>query len=338
MLKTVAQRLLMMCLILIGVMTVTFFLSRVLPGSPVELMLGAKPTAEQIAQAEEELGLNKPLIEQYFIFLSDAVRGDFGTSLITGQAVTQDVFIRATATFELVTLALLLALAVGVPLGVKAAVKKEQLLDHSVRTASVAAVAIPVFFLGLLLQVIFAGKLSLLPLQGRIDSGVLLDHPFPRITGFYLFDTLIAGEWGAFASAIRHLLLPVLTLSLASMATIIRVTRSMMIEALQEDYIRSVRAYGVPQKDIHYLYALKATLIPLLTVVGLTYGFMLGGSFIVEYVFDWPGVGGYMVQALLNNDFTAVMGVTFFVAFAYLLINLVIDLIYHAVDPRLRSS
>ena len=146
MFKTVAQRLLMMCLILIGVMTVTFFLSRVLPGSPVELMLGAKPTAEQIAQAEEELGLNKPLIEQYFIFLSDAVRGDFGTSLITGQAVTQDVFIRATATFELVTLALLLALAVGVPLGVKAAVKKEQLLDHSVRTASVAAVAIPVFF------------------------------------------------------------------------------------------------------------------------------------------------------------------------------------------------
>lgn len=338
MFKTVAQRLLMMCLILIGVMTVTFFLSRVLPGSPVELMLGAKPTAEQIAQAEEELGLNKPLIEQYFIFLSDAVRGDFGTSLITGQAVTQDVFIRATATFELVTLALLLALAVGVPLGVKAAVKKEQLLDHSVRTASVAAVAIPVFFLGLLLQVIFAGKFGLLPLQGRIDSGVLLDHPFPRITGFYLFDTLIAGEWGAFASAIRHLLLPVLTLSLASMATIIRVTRSMMIEALQEDYIRSVRAYGVPQKDIHYLYALKATLIPLLTVVGLTYGFMLGGSIIVEYVFDWPGVGGYMVQALLNNDFTAVMGVTFFVAFAYLLINLVIDLIYHAVDPRLRSS
>jgi len=327
-----------MGLILIGVMTVTFVLSRVLPGSPVEMMLGAKPTAEQIAQAEEELGLNKPLIQQYGLFLTDAVQGDFGESLITGQPVTEDVFLRATATLELVTLSLLLALFVGLPLGVQAAVKKETAVDHGVRMGSVAAVAVPVFFLGLLLQMFFAGKLGLLPLQGRIDSGVLLDYAFPRVTGFYLIDTLLAGEIGAFASAVRHLVLPVLTLSLASMATIVRVTRGMMIEAMQEDYISTVRAYGVPQKHIHYRYALKATLIPLLTVVGLTYGFMLGGSIIVEYVFDWPGVGGYMVQALLNNDFPAVMGVTFFIAFAYLLINLLIDLLYQALDPRLRQT
>jgi len=338
MIRTILQRLALMGLILIGVMTVTFVLSRVLPGSPVEMMLGAKPTPEQIAQAEEELGLNKPLLTQYGLFLGDAVRGDFGESLITGQPVTDDVFLRATATLELVTLALLLALFVGLPLGVQAAVKKETAVDHAVRMGSVAAVAVPVFFLGLLLQMFFAGKLGLLPLQGRIDSGVLLDYAFPRVTGSYLIDTLLAGEIGAFASAVRHLILPVLTLSLASMATIVRVTRSMMIEAMQQDYIATVRAYGVPQKHIHYRYALKATLIPLLTVVGLTYGFMLGGSIIVEFVFDWPGVGGYMVQALLNNDFPAVMGVTFFIAFAYLLINLLIDLLYQALDPRLRKS
>ena len=338
MIRSILQRLALMGLIMTGVITVTFVLCRVLPGSPVEMMLGAKPTPEQIVQAEEELGLNKPLGQQYLFFLGDAVRGDFGKSLITGQAVTDDVFLRATATLELVTLALLLALFVGLPLGVQAAVKKETTLDHSVRMGSVAAVAVPVFFLGLLLQMFFAGKLSLLPLQGRIDSGVLLDHAFPRVTGFYLVDTLLAGEMGAFASAVRHLILPVLTLSLASMATIVRVTRSLMIEAMQEDYIGTVRAYGVPQRHIYYRYALKATLIPLLTVVGLTYGFMLGGSIIVEYVFDWPGVGGYMVQALLNNDFPAVMGVTFFIAFAYLLINLLIDLLYQALDPRLRRS
>lgn len=337
MIRSILHRLALMVLILIGVMTVTFILSRVLPGSPVEMMLGAKPTPEQIAEAEEALGLNQPLPEQYGRFLIDAAQGDFGESLITGQAVTEDVFLRATATLELVTLSLLLALIVGLPLGVQAAVKKETLVDHSVRMGSVAAVAVPVFFLGLLLQVFFAGKLGILPLQGRIDSGVLLDYAFPRVTGFYLVDTLLAGEFGAFASAVRHLILPVLTLSLASMATIVRVTRSMMIEALQEDYVLTVRAYGVPQKQIHYRYALKATLIPLLTVVGLTYGFMLGGSIIVEYVFDWPGVGGYMVQALLNNDFPAVMGVTFFIAFAYLLINLIIDLLYQALDPRLRK-
>jgi|TARA_A100001015_G_scaffold271614_2_gene325402 peptide/nickel transport system permease protein len=338
MIRTILQRLFLMCLILIGVMTVTFILSRVLPGSPVELMLGAKPTAQQIAEAEEALGLNKPLYQQYFIFLGNAFQGDFGTSLITGQPVTEDVFLRVTATFELVTIALLLALSAGIPLGIKAAVKKEQLLDHSVRIGSVAAVAVPVFFLGLTLQILFAGKLGWLPLQGRIDDAILLDAPFRSITGFYLLDSILSGNFTAFSSAVRHLILPVMTLALASMATIIRITRSMMIEALQQDYIRSARAYGIPQHNIHYLYALKATLIPLLTVVGLTYGFMLGGSIIVEYVFDWPGVGGYMVQALLNQDFTAVMGVTFFVAFAYLIINLIIDLIYQALDPRLKKS
>jgi peptide/nickel transport system permease protein len=332
------QRLLLMALILVGVVTVTFFLSRVLPGSPVELMLGAKPTAEQIAQAEEELGLNKPLLQQYFIFLGNAAQGDLGQSLLTGQSVSSDIFLRATATIELVTLSILIALLAGVPLGVYAGVHKQTWVDYNIRMGSVAALAIPVFFLGLLLQMIFAGGLQWFPLQGRISAEVLLENSFPRRTGFYLLDTLIAGEWGALASSIRHLILPVLTLSLASIATVVRITRSMMIEVLQQDFVTTSRAYGLPENKIRFYYALRATLIPLLTIIGLTYGFMLGGSILVEYVFDWPGLGGYLVQALLQNDFPAVIGVTLFLATAYLTINLIIDLSYTLLDPRLRVS
>ncbi len=332
--KLLLQRLALLCLILFGVLTITFYLSRCLPSSPVELMLGSKPSAEQITEAKQALGLDKPIFVQYLVFLKNAVQGDFGKSLITKQSVSEDIFLRATATFELVTLSLLLAVSLGIPLGIQSAIKREHLFDHSTRLISVSAVALPVFFLGLMLQIIFSGKLGLLPLQGRIEAIILLDHPFKTVTGIYLIDTVLSANLPALKSAILHLILPALTLSLASIATIIRITRSLMIEVLANDYITSMNAYGVSQKKIYFLYALKATLIPLLTVIGLTYGFMLGGSIIVEYIFDWPGVGGYIVQALLNNDFNAVMGATFFIAFSYLIVNLIIDLSYQFLDPR----
>lgn len=337
MIKEILQRICLMCFILFGVLSVTFFISRCLPSSPVELMLGSKPNAQQIAEAEQALGLDKPLFEQYLIYIQNAIKGDFGNSLITKQPVIKDIFLRATATFELVTLSLIISLSIGIPCGINSAIKKEKLFDHSCRILAVSGVAIPIFFLGLALQIIFAGHLDLLPLQGRINDIILLDHPFKSITGLYLIDSLINGNIDAFISSLRHLILPVLTLSFASIATIIRISRSLMIEALNQDYVQSMKAYGVNDRKINYIYAFKATLIPLLTVIGLTYGFMLGGSIIVEYVFDWPGVGGYMVQALLNNDFNAVMGVTFFIAFSYLLINLIVDLSYQFLDPRLKK-
>jgi peptide/nickel transport system permease protein len=337
-LRYVAQRVVMMTGILLGVLVITFVLSRVLPGSPVEMMLGHRPTQAQIDAAKHELGLDRSLPVQFLRYVSDAARGDLGVSLRTGRPVTEDIFDRMTATIELTTLAVILVVLAGVPLGVLSAVRQNSPLDQAARTFSIAGMALPMFLTGMLLQMLFYGNLQWLPLQGRIGSEILLDYPFPSVTGFYLFDALIAGEFHAFASAASHLVLPVLTLALASLAVVTRITRNTMVETLGEDFVRTAFAYGLPRTSIYYRYALKATLIPMLTVVGLTYGYLLGGSVVVEYVFDWPGLGSYVVGAITKNDFPAVMGVTLFLAGAFLTVNLVIDLLYFAVDPRLRLS
>lgn len=333
-----AQRLLLLIGILFGVLIITFGLSRILPGSPVEMMLGHRPTQEQIDEARAQLGLDQPIPVQFVRYVGEVLQGDFGTSLRTGQPVLNDVIERMMATFELTTLAVIIVIVVGVPLGVASAVRQNTLVDHCARGFSIAGVALPVFLIGMILQMIFYGGLNWFPLQARMDAEVLYDFPFERITGLYLIDTIIAGNWVAFKSAVSHLVLPVLTLALASLAVVTRITRNTMVEALSEDFIRTARAYGLPRRMIYFRYGLKATLIPMLTVIGLTYGFMLGGSVVVEYVFDWPGLGGYVVGAITKNDFPAVMGVTLFLATTYLLINLVVDLLYYVVDPRLRSS
>jgi peptide/nickel transport system permease protein len=332
-----AKRVVMMVGIMFGVLVVTFALSRVLPSSPVEIMLGHRPTPEQVEAAKQALGLDRPLYIQFVSYLGDLLQGDLGVSLRTGRPVLDELFLRMTATFELTTLAVILVVLAGVPLGVLSAVKRNAPVDHAVRTISMAGVALPIFLVGMLLQMLFYGAMGqALPLQGRIGSEILLDYPFERVSGLYLVDSLIAGQWEAFVSSARHLALPVLTLAAASLAVISRITRNMMLEVLDKDYIRTAWAYGVARRRIHYRYALKATLVPMLTVIGLTYGFMLGGSVVVEAVFDWPGLGGYVVGAISRNDYPAVMGVTLFLATMYLAINLVIDLLYHAVDPRLR--
>jgi len=337
MLKYAAQRLIMMVGILIGVLIITFALSRILPGSPVELMLGHKPTPDQIEEAIKSLGLDKPIVAQFWDYLRNAALGDFGTSLMSGRPVLEEVTTRLGATFELTTLAVIFVVVLGVPLGVVSAVRQNSLIDHLSRTISIAGVALPLFMTGMILQMLFHGGLGWLPLQGRIGSEVLLDYPFATLTGLYLVDTLIAGEVGAFLSALAHITLPLLTLVIASIAVVTRITRSMMIEVLGEDYIRTARAYGYSPFAVYYKQGLKATLIPMLTVVGLTYGYMLGGSVVVEFVFDWPGLGGYVVGAISRNDFPAVMGVTLFLATVYLSVNLVVDLLYFAADPRLRT-
>ncbi len=338
MIKYVAHRLVMMTGILFGVLVITFAVSHVLPSSPVEMMLGAKPTQEQIDAARVELGLDRPLYEQFFRYIANAATGDFGVSLRTNQPVASDMLERLGATFELVTLGMILAVLIGTPLGVLSAVRQDTAADHGTRTIAIAGVALPPFFTGMLLQLLFYGTLGWLPLQGRIDSEILLDYSFETVTGLYLIDTLLAGQWQAFVSALLHIALPVLTLAVFSLAVVTRISRNMMVEVLSEDYIRTARAYGLPRRAIHYRYALRATLIPLLTVIGLTYGYMLGSSVIVEFVFDWPGLGGYIVGAIISNDFPAVMGVTLFFATTYLLVNLIVDLLYFAVDPRLRMA
>lgn len=334
--KYITARLMMMFLILFGVLTITFVLSRALPGSPVEMMLGNHPTPEQIAQAREKLGLDQPLPLQYAKYIGALLQGDLGTSLRSGRPVLEEVTRRVGATFELTFLAMFWVIVLGVPIGVISAARQNSVIDNAARAGSVAGMAFPVFILAMGLQLLFYGKLNWLPLQGRIDASILLDSPFDRVTGFYLIDTLLAGNFVALWSAIKHLTLPVLTLVIVTLATVTRITRNMMVEVLSEEYIRTAVSYGVPTWRIHYAYALKATMIPLLTVVGLTFGYLLGGAVVVEFVFDWPGLGGFVVFSIAQNDFPAVMGATLVLATAYLSINLIVDLLYHLVDPRLR--
>lgn len=338
MLRYALNRVLLLLLTLVGVLVITFIISRVLPGSPVEMMLGSRPTPEQIEAARIALGLDQPIWVQFLAYMRDVLSGDFGTSLRTGQSVISDIGARFAATAELVTVGFALALALGIPLGIHSAVKPNAISDHAARSVSVIGLALPVFFLGLLFQLIFHGQLGWLPLQGRIDGDLMLDTPFNTVTGFFLIDTLLAGNLAAFGSALAHLALPILTLAAATTASVMRVTRNNMIEVMSQDHIKTVIAYGLPTEKVHYRYALRAALVPLLTVFGLIYGYMLGGSVIVEYVFDWPGIGGYAVNSVITNDFPAVTGVTLVLATAYLTVNLAVDLLYQVVDPRLRVS
>ncbi|KFA95850.1 MULTISPECIES: ABC transporter permease [Vibrio] len=321
--------------IMVGILVITFFLTRVLPSSPVEMMLGAKPTAEQIAIAKQELGLDKPLWHQFVSYISQAATGDFGKSLRTGQEVKSEIIKHMMATIELVTIAIGISLCTGIPLGVWAAIRNKTPVDQMARGVSIVGIAIPSFFLAILLQMLFYGVLNWFPLQGRIDSHILIDAQFTAVTGLFTVDTLLAGDWVAFKSAVQHLALPVLTLSLATFAIFVRTTRNLMVEVLSQDYIRTGHAFGLSHSKIYFFYALKATLVPLLTVIGLTYGFMLGNSVIVESIFDWPGIGRYVVESVITNDFPAVMGVTLILSSSYLLVNFVIDLLYFTVDPRL---
>ena len=323
----------MMVGILVGVLTITFALSRILPGSAVEMMLGQHATQEQIDLVKAEYGLDQPIPVQYYHYVVGVLQGDFGVSLQTRQPVLSDLIYRVTATFELTTLAVLLVIMLGIPLGVLSAVRQNTVSDHVTRGFSIAGMALPVFLIGMVLQMVLYGWLGWFPLQGRMNVEVLLDYPFDRVTGIFLLDTLIAGQWPAFKSAVQHLVLPVLTLSIASLSIVIRITRNTMVEVLTEDHIRTVRAFGLSSRQIYYRYALRATLIPMMTVIGLTYGFMLGGSVVVEYVFDWPGLGGYVVGAIIKNDYPAVMGVTLFLSTIYLSINLIVDILYFVADP-----
>lgn len=336
--RYILQRIILLFGTLFGVLTVTFFLTRILPGSPEAMILGRMPTVEQVEAVRRDLGLDQPLYMQFARFAGEMAQGKFGTSFLTNQPVLRDIGERLMATVELTTLAMLAIIILGIPIGVLSAVKANTPIDHIVRSLSVMGVALPSFMLGMMLQMLFYGYLGWLPLQGRMTSTVLLDHPFPYVTGLYLVDTLLAGDTLAFRDALAHLILPMLTLTLALLPLVARTTRNLMVEVMSEDYVRTNFAYGLPKRQIYFRYALKATLIPLLTVIGLTYGYLLGGAVVAEYVFDWPGIGSYVVRAIIQSDYPAAIGVTLFIATAYLVINLLVDLLYFVVDPRLRTS
>ncbi len=317
---------------------VTFFLARVVPSNAAALYIGPRARPDDIARVEEELGLNEPLPVQYAVYMRAVLQGDLGTSIGTKRPVTQELTSRLPATLELLFTGMFIAITVGIPLGVISASHQGKGSDVIVRIISIIGVSIPAFALGLMLQFIFFRSLDWLPLSGRINSDMRFVSPVEVITGFYLIDTAVTQNWLAFRDSFWHIILPAITLAAYPMALIARMTRSSMLEVLTQDYIRTAKAYGIKERIIVYIYALKNAIGPTLTVIGLTFAFAITGTFFVEIIFNWPGLGLFTVRSLLNLDYPAIMGITLFGSFMYVFINLIVDLLQAWVDPRIRLN
>lgn len=316
-----------------GVSMLIFVLARVIPGAPARQALGPRATDESVQQLRENLGLDEPVWVQYYNYMSGLLRGDMGQSLTTGQNVLNDLIEFFPATFELTTIAMLVAILFGVPLGVYAGQNKDQFGDNVSRGFSFFAVSLPRFWAGILLQLLIAFHLGLLPSTGRIADGIVLPV---EVTGLLLIDSTLAWNVPAFVSASKHLVLPAVTLALAPMADIARLTRSSFIEEFNQDYVEGLRTHGLPEKLIAYKYVLKKSFASTLTIIGLDYGALLGSAFLVEIVFAWPGMARYGVQAILQTDINAIVGVTLVVSLGFLLANLLVDILYGYFDPRVR--
>jgi peptide/nickel transport system permease protein len=299
-----ARRLALAVLVLLSVSVITFVISRVVPSNPAALWVGPHPTKEQIAAARIKLGLDEPLHVQYFRYMSDLLHGDFGVSVESHQPIMIDLKTYLPATLELVITGMIMAVLIGIPLGVLSGAKKDSLLDHASRLLAVAGVSVPTFWMGLLLQFFFFGKLKLLPLGGRVSRAISLSNPVQQITGFYVMDSLISGHWPALRSTLVHLILP------------------------------AFRAAGIPERTILFRLALKNAIVPTLTVLALSFVYSLTGALLVEVIFAWPGLGNYVTRAILSLDFPVIMAVTLVVTVFYVFINLFSDILQTFLDPR----
>ncbi len=324
--------------VLIGITMITFALTHVIPSNPAALYLGPRARAADIERISDELGFNKPLVDQYVIYMQHLAHGDLGTSIATKRPVFQELTDRLPATLELLSVATLLSIIIGIPLGVISARLQGKALDTGVRITSIIGVSLPAFWLGLLLQLLFSNFLGLLPVAGRVDSGLRFTAPISPLTGFYLVDTAITGNWVAFRDALAHIILPAITLAAYPIGLVARMTRATMLEVLAQNYIRTARAYGIVERMITYRYALKNALGPTITVIGLTLAYSLTGAFFVEIIFNWPGLGMFTARSFLNLDYPAIMGMTLFAASGYVFINLGVDLLQAWVDPRISLS
>lgn len=335
MLRYIIKRLLLGVLVLLGVISITFVLTRVIPSDPAAQWAGPRSTQEQIEKARLELGLDKPLYVQFAKYLSDLVHGNLGYSLRTKQPILKELAHYIPSTVELVVLSTILAIIIGIPLGLGAAKNKGKALDHFSRYLSVGAVSLPTFWVALFLQLIFFRWLSLLPLGGQIDTKLRILYQIPRYTGFPFLDSIISGNWIIIKDIARHMLLPAITISLYPIGLLARMTRSALLEILGEDYIKAARSYGLKEKLVLWKYALKNSLGTTVTVLALSIGYTLVNTFLVEAIFSWPGIGNYIATAVVTLDYPAIMGVTLFSACAYIVLNLIADIII-AFDPRVR--
>jgi len=319
---------------LIGVVIVTFLLTRMLPGDPAAYFAGPAATPQAIQEVRVKLGLDKPMIQQFGRYVADLAHGDLGSSLTTGQPVVAELRTRLPASAELTLFGLLLSVAIAVPLGILAATRPNSLLDHACRIISTAGVSLPVFFTGLILIYVLYYLLGWAPAPlGRLD--VFYTAP-PQVTGFYLIDSLIAGDPETFTAALKQLILPALTLGVFSLAPIARMTRASMLAVLSSDFVRTARANGLSSWTVIITYAFRNAMLPVITTLGMVFSFLLGANVLVEKVFAWPGIGSYAVEALLASDFAPVQGFVLTMAVMYVALNLIIDIVYGLIDPRVR--
>jgi len=336
MLRNIARRMATVIPTLVGVVIVTFLLTRVLPGDPAVYFAGPAATPQSIAEIRKSLGLDRPLPEQFLRYVSDLAHGNLGSSLSTGQPVVSEIASRLPASAELTLCGLVVAILIAVPLGVLAAVKQGSLIDHACRIVATAGVSLPVFFTGLLLVYAFYFLLGWSPAPlGRLD--VFYSAP-SNVTGFYLIDSLLVGDLEVFRAALAQLILPAATLAIFSLAPIARMTRASMLAVLGSDFVRTARASGLAPSTVIITYAFRNAMLPVITTLGMVFSFLLGANVLVEKVFAWPGIGSFAVEALIASDFAPVQGFVLTMAIMYVLLNLAIDILYGVIDPRVRME
>jgi peptide/nickel transport system permease protein len=317
-----------------GLLAITFFIGRKIPIDPVLAILGDRASATAYAAARVQLGLDKPLVDQFLIYARDVLHGDLGVSLLTAHPVIDDIKRVFPATLELATLSTFIGIAIGVPLGVFAAVKHNRLVDHIARVIGLAGSSVPVFWLALMGLLLFYARLHWVSGPGRIDP--MFDGMVDTHTGSLLIDSIIAGEWDVFRNAFSHIALPASVLAFYSIAYLSRMTRSFMLEQLSQEYVTTARAKGLPERRVIWRHAFGNIAVPLLTVIALAYSYLLEGSVLTEIVFAWPGIGSYLTGALLNADMNAVLGSTLVIGATFIALNLLTDALYRVFDPRAR--
>lgn len=332
MLRFVVRRLLLLVPILLGLSILVFIWIRALPGGPAQALLGERATAEAVAEIERNYGLDRPIHEQYWAYLKTTVRLDFGNSITSRRPVTEELKQRFPATIELSVAAMIFAVLVGIPLGFVAAKRYGGFLDHASLVASLIGISIPIFFLALILKYIFAVKLGWLPSVGRISVLIDIDHP----TSFYALDAIIAGDAGALWDVLKHLILPAIALGSIPLAIIARITRAAVLDVQNEDYVRTARAKGLPPLVVDERHVLRNALLPVSTIIGLQAGLLLSGAILTETVFAIPGIGTWLADAIDARNFPVLQGGILFIAIVFVLVNLLVDISYALINPRIR--
>ncbi|WP_342359646.1 ABC transporter permease [Terrarubrum flagellatum] len=329
------RRIVLVIPVFIGLSILVFAIVRLLPGDPVGLAAGPNATKEELAAYAREYGLDRPLAAQYWSYATGLLRGDWGVSIFTRRPVAEDLRAFLPATLELVFAAMVIAVALGIPVGLASAVYRDRWPDYVSRTVALGAISMPRFFLGLLLQLLFAMWLGWLPLSGRFP---LIEEPPPLLTGFLTIDSIAAGDWNALSLSLMHLALPAFAMSLSPLAAITRMMRASTIEVLQQDYVLTERALGLSPRLIIWKYVLRNAASATLTTIGLYFGWLLGGTVLVETVFDWPGIGLYATKSILTQDFMPVIGVTLCIGMMFVAVNLIVDLLYGVINPKVRLA